>query len=191
MRSDALPHRRSFRIPRFDYSGPGVYFVTIVAHGRACRFGHIIKNALQLSAQGRVAEECWRQIPAHFPNVELGAFIIMPNHVHGILALHDREDKTSSRRGTPWRAPTPDAHPLERFGGPISGSLATIMRQYKPSVTRRINGTIGVSGHIWQRGYYEHVIRNDEDWNRIHPYIESNVVNWAQDEENAGRREVE
>ena len=187
MSNESLHHRRSIRIPGYDYSGSGAYFITVVTHQRACVFGRIVDGSLQLSRQGGIAEECWRQIAAHFPSVELGVYVVMPNHVHGIIVLNDRADASSARRGTTWRAPTQDGRSLERFGRPRSGSLATIVRQYKSSVTRRIDEAIGGSRRVWKRNYYEHVIRDDEDWNRIHLYIESNAANWEGDEENPAR----
>lgn len=188
MNPESLHHRRSIRIHGYDYAGPGAYFITIVTQDRACLFGHIVDSEMQLSAQGHIADECWRTIPDHFPQAELGTYAVMPNHLHGIIILHDRADGTSARRGTPWRAPTPpEKFTLEQFGRPVSGSLASILRQYKSSVTRLIVRQFGGVPRIWQRNYYEHIIRDDDDWNRIHLYIQSNAVNWAQDEENPAR----
>jgi len=185
MTPDSRYRRRSIRIPAYDYSGPGAYFVTVVTQDRKCLFGLIDGGRMKLSEQGHIADECWRAIPGHFPQVELGAYAIMPNHIHGILIVHDRADGTSARRGTPWRAPTvPTVERVEQFGKPVAGSLATIIRQYKSSVTRKVVGQFGGAPRIWQRNYYEHIIRNDGDWNRIHMYVESNIANWAEDEEN-------
>lgn len=168
-------HRRSIRLPGYDYSQAGAYFITLVTHERACLFGEIVDGEVRLSDFGLVADECWRLIPEHFPAVELGAYVVMPNHVHGIIILHDR-----NRRGTPWRAPT---H-IEKFGKPVSGSLATIVRQYKSSVTRIISQRYGGVSNIWQRNYYEHIIRSDDEHARIHLYIESNPAKWKDDDQN-------
>jgi putative transposase len=171
-------HRRSIRIKEFDYAQPGGYFVTIVTYQRDCIFGNIVNEEIQLNAFGKIADECWRAIPDHFRNVELGAYIVMPNHVHGIIVINDRADAdASARRGTIYRAPT------EQFGKPIIGSIPTIIRTFKAAVTRRIGRELNATG-VWQRNYYEHVIRNHEDWDRIHRYIETNPSIWTEDEEN-------
>jgi REP-associated tyrosine transposase len=103
-------HRRSIRIPGYDYSRAGAYFITMVTHERACLFGEVVEGEVRLSDFGLVADECWRLTPEHFPAVELGAYVVMPNHVHGIIILHEHQmgtpDTTSLGRGTPWRAPT-------------------------------------------------------------------------------------
>ena len=183
-------HRRSIRLPGYNYSQTGAYFITMVTHGGVCSFGEIVDGEMRLSHYGLVADECWRLIPDHFPNVELGAFVVMPNHVHGIIILHDREGRgtldnhetgTPLGRGTPWRAPTAIT---EKFGKPISGSLATIVRQYKSSVTRIIGQRFGGISKIWQRNYYEHIIRTENEHARIHLYIESNPANWMNDGQN-------
>jgi REP element-mobilizing transposase RayT len=127
---------------------------------------------------GQIAEEHWRLIPEHFPHVELGAYVVMPNHVHGIIVIHDRSDAgASERRGTIYRAPT------EQFQKPVPGSIPTIIRTFKASVARRIGREYNATG-IWQRNYYEHIIRNEADHDRICRYIESNVANWVMDNEN-------
>jgi putative transposase len=137
MTADTRHHRRSIRIHTNDYAGPGAYFVTIVTADRACVFGVVSGDEMLLSDRGRIAHDCWQSIPLHFPDAELGAYVVMPNHVHGILVLQDRVGGpdggiTAIRRGMPWHAPT------GQFGKPVSGSLATIIGQYKSSVTRLV-----------------------------------------------------
>ncbi len=92
-------HHRSIRLPHYDYAQAGAYFVTIVAWHREFLFGEIVHKTMVLSDYGKIAEECWRLIPDHFPHVELGAFVIMPNHVHGIIVITDQ------RRGAAMAAP--------------------------------------------------------------------------------------
>ena len=171
-------HRRSIRLKKYDYTQPGAYFVTIVAYQRVCLFGELVNEEIQLNESGRILEGCWCAIPDHFTNVELGAYVVMPNHIHGIIVINDRADAAASaRRGTIYRAPT------EQFGKPVNGSIPTIIRTFKSAVTRRIGRELNATG-IWQRNYYEHVIRYHEDWDRIHRYIESNPPMWAEDNEN-------
>jgi REP element-mobilizing transposase RayT len=176
--SGHLHHRHSIRLKEYDYAQPGGYFITIVTYHRDSLFGEIWNKVMQLNGFGKIADECWRAIPEHFPNVELGAYVVMRNHVHGIIVINDGADASASaRRGTIYRAPT------EQFGKPVAGSIPTVIRTFKSAVSRRIGREHNVTG-IWQRNYYEHVIRDDKDWDRIHRYIESNPSMWAEDEEN-------
>ena len=169
-------HRRSIRLQKYDYAQPGGYYVTIVTFQRDLLFGEIVNEEMNLKDHGRVVDECWCAIPEHFPNLELGMYVVMPNHVHGIIVIR-AGDISSARRGTIYRAPT------EKFGKPVIGSIPTIIRTFKASVTRRLGREFNVT-NIWQRNYYEHVIRDQEDWERIHDYIESNPAMWENDEEN-------
>jgi len=165
-------HRHSIRLKEYDYSQPGAYFVMMATFQRDGLFGQVANDEMQLNEFGTIAEDCWCVIPEHFSNVGLGAYVVMPNHVHGIIVIYD------DCRGTIYRAPT-----IEQFGKPIAGSLPTIIRTYKAAVTREIRYKSNVT-IIWQRNYYEHVIRNEKEWDRIHRYIESNPMNWEIDEEN-------
>jgi REP element-mobilizing transposase RayT len=171
-------HRRSIRLPEYDYTRPGGYFVTIAAYGRECLFGEVVGGEVVLNDMGRIAEECWRAIPEHFPNAELGVYVVMPNHLHGIIILHEHG------RGTKFRAPTATS---EQFQKPVEGSIPTIVRTYKAAVTRHVGRELD-GGVVWQKNYYEHIIRNDEDANRIHRYIEANPAMWAEDKEIPGRK---
>ena len=172
----AVYHRKSIRLRGYDYTQAGAYFVTMVTHHRDCLFGEIKDGEMTLSDLGVIADECWRAIPAHFPFVDLGAHVVMPNHVHGIIVI--------DRRGTPWRAPT-----APQFGKSIAGSIATMIGQYKSSVSRIIKRQFHATA-IWQRNYYEHIIRTDREMNGIWRYIEANPAHWEDDEENrpAARR---
>ncbi|MBK9924982.1 MAG: transposase [Anaerolineales bacterium] len=165
-------HRRSIRLKGFDYAQSGGYFITIVTYHRDLLFGEVVNKEMRLNEFGKIADECWRAIPEHFPNVELGAFVIMPKHVHGIVVINN------DGRGTIYRAPT-----QEQFQKPVKGSIPTIIRTFKSAVTRLIGREHNATG-IWQKNYYEHIIRNHEDWDRIHQYIKSNPSMWAEDEEN-------
>jgi putative transposase len=167
-------HRRSVRLPGYDYGQAGGYFVTICAHQRACLFGDIVDGETHLSAFGQVVAEIWEGMPEHHPHVELDAFVVMPNHVHGILHI--------LRRGTACRAPT---YTTARFAEPVPGSLPTIIRSFKSAVTKRINEIRGTSGQpVWQRNYYEHVIRTQDDLDDIRQYILGNPAKWSEDHDN-------
>ncbi|MBI5295644.1 MAG: transposase [Chloroflexi bacterium] len=191
-------HRRSIRVKGYDYTEPGAYFVTIVTYRRDPLFGKIENGIMLLNDFGKIADECWRAIPEHFPTVELGVHMIMPNHVHGVIGIRadvsisngivaqhvgatDADnDMDLTRRGAIYRAPTDN---VEQFGKPIKGSLPTIVRTYKAAVTRIIAREHNATG-IWQRNYYERIIRNADEANRIHLYIEANPAQWDDDDEN-------
>ncbi len=128
--------RRSLRLRGYDYSSQGAYFVTICTHQRDCLFGRIQNSKTWLNPLGQIAEDCWKQIPAHFPNSELEEFVIMPNHLHGIIAIH----RTVAQ-------PQPDTSSAAAFGKIMKpGALSTIVRSFKSATTRNINilrGTFG------------------------------------------------
>jgi len=171
--------RRSIRLRGYDYSEEGAYFVTICTWDRQPLLGRIVEGRMIPSECGWVVAQSWLDIPGHFPDVGLDEWVVMPNHLHGILVIsHDR-------RGTACRAPTPAS---ERFGKPTTGSLPTIVRSFKAAATRRINVLRGSGGRsVWQRGYYEHVIRNEAELDRLRRYVLDNPVQWDTDEDNPGR----
>ncbi len=169
-------HRRSIRLKNYDYAQAGGYFITIVTYQRDMLFGKIIRGEMQLSSYGKIADECWRAIPDHFPNVELGVYVVMPNHVHGVIVINDGPATNSSRV-----VGARHASPL-RPCGIRPKSIGAIVGSFKSAVTRRIGREFNAAA-IWQRNYYEHVIRNHEEWERIHRYIQSNPSRWAEDAE--------
>ena len=176
-------HRHSIRLKEYDYTQPGGYFITMVTYQREHLFGEIENEEMKLSKFGLAAKQQWEKLPKRFSNIEIGAFVIMPNHVHGIIRIIERTGTagTSETLGSDSsrRAQT------EAFQKPVPSSIPTIVRSYKSAVSYRINlmrCTDGVP--VWQRNYYEHVIRDHEDWDRIERYIESNPSRWAEDEEN-------
>jgi putative transposase len=171
-------HRRSIRLPDYDYSQPGAYFITTVTRGRECLFGEIKDGGMRLSAMGQIADEHWRTIPEHFPSAALGAYAIMPNHVHGIIVIDENGLATKSSPAVGAR----HASPLPPHGVKPK-SIGAIVGSFKSAVTKRIGRELNATA-IWQRNYYEHIIRNDEEYNRIHFYIETNVDNWVMDDEN-------
>jgi len=134
---------------------------------------------MELNDFGKIANECWRAIPTHFPNVDLGAHIIMPNHVHGIIMINDA-GATPNVGATQCVTPTTVGN---RPKGPKQGSLGAIIGSFKSTVSYRINKQFNTTG-IWQRNYYEHIIRNDREMGAIWQYIVSNPVVWDTDDEN-------
>jgi REP element-mobilizing transposase RayT len=168
-------HRRSIRLKGYDYSQAGAYFVTIVTWQRECLFGEIEQGKMVLNEIGEIVREEWERTAVVRHNVELGEYVVMPNHVHGILVFVD--DAVGATRRV-----APTSQTLQ------PRSLGAIMAQFKSIATKRINGLQNVSGRlVWQRNYYEHIIRNEHDMDRIARYIESNPLRWVDDDENPNR----
>jgi putative transposase len=166
-----LPTRRSIRLRDFDYRSTAAYFVTIVSHGRNAIFGHVGDGTVALTPLGRTIAGCWQAIPAHFPHASLDEVILMPNHLHGIVLLAgvDGGAATGARMA--------------------SGSLGAVVRSFKAASTRQakvVNLSLG--GPLWQRGYYERVIRNDRELDALRAYVRENPLKWGQDAENPERR---
>lgn len=177
------PQRRTMRLPAYDYSQAGAYFVTICTHQRASLFGWILDGEMWLGARGEEVNACWRAIPEHYPRVALDAFVVMPNHAHGIIMIGDASEDEALRSadaGATCRAPTVGRKPrLER---PVLGH---IVRSFKAASTKAIR-ELGMGGPqvVWQRGYHEHVIRSEAALARIRQYIADNPAKWAYDHDN-------
>ena len=180
--NNSSPHRQSVRLPDFDYSQPGAYFVTIVTQDRKILFGQIVGGEMELNDIGRMVRAAWIAIPEHYPMVELGEFVIMPNHFHGIIAICVGESQ-GINVGARHAVPRPFSE-KEGFGKPVSGSLSTIMRSFKSATTKAFHEFSGDSeDRLWQRSFYEHVIRNERDYRAIYEYIVANPMNWEMDDE--------
>jgi putative transposase len=187
-----IHHRRSVRLKGYDYAATGAYFIIICAYERECLFGEIVAGEMCPGEYGRVVLNEWLRTGENRQEVLLGECVVMPNHFHGILQVNDgatgtaghdegtvRDNKGTVRnnKGTARRAPT-----VEQFGKPIAGSLPTIIRSFKSSVTKCINEIRNSPGlSVWQRNYYEHVIRDEADYNRIAEYVTSNPQRWIED----------
>lgn len=169
-------HRRSIRLKGYDYTQPGTYHITLCTKARQCLFGDVVKGEMRLNSLGYIAFTCWQAIPNHFPHVELDAFVIMPNHLHGILVITDAIVGTQQ-----CCVPT-----VEQFGKPVAGSIPTVIRSYKGAVSKCINvicNTKSIS--IWQRNYYEHISRDQQSLGNIRQYILENPARWEDDPENS------
>ena len=173
-----LHHRRSIRLQGHDYTQPATYFVTLVTYNREHLLGDVRDRQMHENGLGSIARTCWLAIPDHFPAVALDAFVVMPNHIHGIVIIHPR-------RGVQLNAPTGNNAPAGNYSSmsPRPGSLPVIIRTYKAAVTTQCRRA-GHVGFAWQRNYYEHVIRDENDLRRIQEYIHNNPAQWDLDRQN-------
>jgi len=218
-------HRQSIRLKGYDYSQAGLYFITICCQDRACLFGEIVgannyspKNEMDVSPEnemdmyhspkmelndaGKIASQCWLDIPKHFPNVILHEFIIMPNHIHGIVELvgannHSPEngmDVHHSPENIMDVSPDNEMDVSNGNGAKINGAknfsplrspsktIGSVVRGYKIGVTKWFRANINFQPpRIWQRNYYEHIIRNEQSYQTISNYIIDNPAKWNDD----------
>ena len=164
-------HRHSIRYQGYDYRQDGAYFVTICTRDRGCVLGDVVEGQVQLSEIGEIAESAWHGLGRHLHDVVLDAFVVMPNHVHGVLWLRHAE-------------PDVDGHGIRR-----RLSLADVVRSYKSLTTRaywRANPVEDSerSSQLWQRNYYERIVRNERELGVIREYIALNPGRWSEDREN-------
>jgi len=184
-------HRRSIRLKGYNYTQAGAYFVTLCAWQRECLFGEILGGEMQLNDYGRVLEEEWLRTAEVRPNVDLDAFVIMPNHLHGVIVICDqcRRGEPLARPYGPYRPcrPTAPAAPTGTVRI-VAGSLGAIIGQIKSITTKRINALRNAPGQpVWQRNYHEHIIHSETALNNIRQYIAHNPMLWIEDEENPTR----
>jgi len=154
----AIHHRRSIRLRGHDYSGRGVYFVTILTQNRRRLFGTVLNGRMALSEAGRIAARCWQEIPAHFPNVSLDEWVVMPDHVHGILMIH-----TDGHGGTLLGEDRP--HGTAR-------TIGSMVRGFKIGVTKALGES------PWHRNYHEMILRDARGLETVRAYIRNNPAQW-------------
>ena len=178
-------HRRSIRLRHYDYSQPGLYYVTIVVNDRRCLFGDVVDAQMVESEAGKMIREVWNQLPCRFLSVALDRFIVMPNHMHGIIRLvvgarcDGPDDGGAATRGAATRAaPT--------LGDVVGAFKSLATHAYTIGVKQR--GWQRFNGTLWQRNYYEHVVRDEFEWAGIQNYIRDNPLNWTLDCENPDAR---
>ena len=182
--------RRSLRLRGYDYSWAGAYFVTVCTHNRACLFGEIVNGEMQLNDVGRMVATHWRSLSKRFSSVQPDALVVMPNHMHGIIALIDVgaalvAAQGRARRITPPRRATTRVAPTASLGRVIGAYKSLTTVAYARGV--KMWGWTPFAGKLWQRNYYEHIIRNETDLNRVRQYIMDNPARWAEDPEHPAR----
>jgi REP element-mobilizing transposase RayT len=158
------PHRRPLRLPEYDYSQPGAHFVTVCTCDRECILGDVVDASFRPSEFGTVVEQTLPWLPRQFPSVQLDAFSVMPNHLHCVLFLNGTCDSVSGNR---------TRKPLGRLVGAFKTHSALLIGTARDTPRKP----------VWQRGYYEHVIRNDCSLDRIRAYLAANPANWELDRE--------
>lgn len=173
MKPENYKYHLAIRLKGYDYSKPGIYIITICSWNRLESFGKIENGHLILNEIGLAVEAHWNEIPRHFQRISLLDYLVMPNHLHGLLCINEKEI------GTACRASTGGNQASESFGSPMKGSIPTIIRSFKSASTKYIHQNFKYSGlSIWQPGYYEHVIRNEIELKHTINYIKSNPANW-------------
>jgi putative transposase len=166
-------HRRSIRLKGYDYSQNGAYFVTICTQDRRCLFGDIVQGVFVPNPAGKMIRQVWDEAPDHYP-IQHGEFVVMPNHIHAIVILSNTIQNTDENIGQPQ-------------GNNPTMTLGDVVHRYKTMTTHRY--TIGVKTddwpaffkRLWQRNYYEHIIRNDDEYHTISDYIINNPKKWDDD----------
>ena len=175
----------STRLRRWDYANAGCYFVTICTRDREPFLGDVLGGEVRLSTIGEIAQNGWREIPGHCPSAGLDEFVVMPNHIHGIVVIDDRDAEQhrdiAGGRDVACNVSTPDQN-TSRIS-PRPGSLSAIIRSYKSAVTRQVRQS-GRRDFAWQPRFYEHIIRNDKSLCKIRCYIRNNPLEWDKDRNN-------
>lgn len=192
-----MHNRRSIRFKGYDYTQAGLYFITICCQNRACLFGEIENGKIMLNDAGAIANDCWLNIPNHFPNAILHEYVIMPNHVHGIIELvgannHSPVSKLHSPK-TELHSPKNKKNNNSVIGdnraknvSPLrspSKTVGSVVRGFKIGVTKWMRQNTDTF-YIWQRNYWEHIIRDDKSHENISQYIINNPTKWNNDKLN-------
>ena len=167
-----MPSRHSIRLTDYDYSGQGAYFVTFVTKGRLLLFGEVDDGQVRLNDAGMEVAGTWLWLPERFPTAGLDEFVVMPNHLHGIIWLTEPFSGTGESR----------LAPTQRRGAKPLGQL---VGAFKTVSAKLVNTTLGTPGRsLWQRNFYDRIIRNERELDRVREYIRNNPLQWELDEEN-------
>lgn len=179
-----LHHRRSIRLKTYDYSRPGFYFVTICTQGRESFFGEIINNKMHLNDVGQMVESAWMQIPHHYSEYLIDEFVVMPNHFHGIISVVGAGPRACPSSQNEIKSGQPQ-------GVAPTGCLFDIVHRFKSLTTNQYLKGIkqknwpAIQGRLWQRNYWERIIRNEIELHAFREYIQNNPAQWHLDSLNA------
>ena len=178
-----IHHRRSIRLKEYDYSQAGLYFITICVKNNACLFGKMTDGQICLSAIGAIADVLWYEIKNHAINIELHEYVVMPNHIHGIIEIIT-DDGVGATHALPVQSQLPVQSPppqsQSRFQNQGKNTISSIVGSYKSAVSKHAH-RLGFAEFAWQRNYWENIIRSSNDHARIAQYIINNPLNWNED----------
>jgi len=180
-----MQNRQSIRLHGYDYSRKGAYFITICAKNRQCLFGKITNDKMVLNKYGKIVQDEWMESSRIRKEIKLDYFIVMPNHIHGIIFITNQNPSSRSTEtndvGATGRSPLPR--------GPKPKSLGSFVAGFKSIITKRINEFRKIPGSsVWQRNYYDHIIRNENELHQTREYIVNNPAKWEYDRENPDAR---
>ncbi len=195
-----IHHRRSIRLQGYDYSQAGLYFITICTQNRLCLFGEIKNGGMILTDAGTMIQTLWHEIPVYYRGFNIHEFVVMPNHVHGIIQIISDPVSCPDNPGQPRGvAPTMSLSRTGRCPDPTMSlsrtgqyhksvmSLSDIVHRFKTLTTKRYtdgvknNGWQPFNKKLWQRNYYEHIIRDEKSYHSIAEYIQTNPLKWEDD----------
>ena len=190
-----LPNRRSIRLKDYDYTRPGAYFITLYVRRGLCVLGEVDVGRVRLSVSGEAVEAAWERLPTQFQGVRIGPHVVMPNHVHGIITLTGFGAQDQGLDASDGECPGSDSGPPPAVGNPLAGRvldhsrsrplLGEVVRVLKSTATQAIRRD-GLQDFAWLRNYYEHIIRNDDSYQRIARYMRDNPSAWHVDLHNPG-----
>ncbi len=211
-----IHHRRSIRLKEYDYSNAGAYFITLCSFQRECLFGDVVTGEMRLNDIGLMVRECWQKTAAHFPYLEMDEFVVMPNHFHAIMfitkflgaepvgakqvppaspvfgvhvekqGVYKNPGEADEAFASPLRETVRESFPMPQ--GTLAGSLGAVMQNFKSVSTRKINKLRQNPGcPVWQRNFYERVIRDDKELTSAREYIRNNPLQWDLDSDNPKR----
>lgn len=188
--NDRDQRRRSIRLKEYDYSQAGAYFVTIVTQDRGCLFGDVVDGKMQLNDAGQMVRSVWDDLPKYYAGVETDQFVVMPNHLHGVIVLVGVGPRACPEAGGQPQGVAPTNTRSAYSDALRTLSLADVLHWFKTLTTQRYTAGVRESGwtrfnsRLWQRNYFEHVIRSEDSLNRIRQYILENPMRWEFDREN-------
>jgi len=174
-----IHHCRSIRLKGYDYTQIGLYYITLCCQNRECIFGEIFNGEMVLNEYGKIVDKCWRDLPIHYQNIQLDYFVIMPNHFHGIVIIDTIVGAGFKPALTNTDKPAPTNHGLSEF--------IRALKTFSSKQINQIRNTPGIS--VWQRNFYEHIIRDEKSLENIRNYIVNNPADWDDDENNITRIE--